>query len=264
MGALCLFRQRLRDPNEGDTDYVGLLRNVLGLQRRSRPLFDGLRPRSPDVGRSSHWFGGVGPDDVRCVLMECVDGMCRCPLLRWYLDIISFLFRRRWLIGSAAYLSNPEQTVMRSLTSLHHLWFLPAAMMALSAGKSRLFRSAFPLAMGIGVLSMVYGRVCVPKFVWFPLTEAVKQRLDRESTGCTVSDRESGPSFHCMVDGDCYLEYLNVNCGHEFFPEVSVGILHSFNEQPFYIYLPVVGSILIAMSSAPFALLQSVSDKYLL
>ena len=54
----------------------------------------------------------------------------------------------------------------------------------------------------------------------------------------SVQQKLSGKNDHgVMVDGDHYLDYLNVNYGHEFYPGIKIGILHSCNKQPGYIYV---------------------------
>lgn len=43
----------------------------------------------------------------------------------WYIDILGFSLVRRWPIGVAKYLTWPETTWARILSSTHHIWFLP-------------------------------------------------------------------------------------------------------------------------------------------
>ncbi len=49
----------------------------------------------------------------------------------WYLDILSFLLRKKWLVGVASYLSWPETTMLKRITTMHHLWFLPLGLYTL-------------------------------------------------------------------------------------------------------------------------------------
>eukprot|EP01084_Bolivina_argentea_P206922 353153_1 len=207
-------------------------------------------------------FSAIGCILGRPLLIGISIGLVGLDQTIWYMDICSFLLRRKYLIGAAGYLSNPEQTFLRSITSLHHLWFLPVTMSCLYIGKSYLHKHSFPLSMFIGFLSMIYGRICIPKLIWCPLTKAVKQRIDR--IGKSNKTKHTG-SFNCMVDynNEYYLEYFNVNCGHEFYPTVSIGFLHTMNSSPIYVYLPIIAALLTGFSYVPFYLMTKVSDKYL-
>eukprot|EP00923_Selenidium_pygospionis_P022153 GHVN01038320.1.p1 GENE.GHVN01038320.1~~GHVN01038320.1.p1 ORF type:complete len:311 (+),score=1.53 GHVN01038320.1:47-979(+) len=43
----------------------------------------------------------------------------------WYLDVICYLMRGKFLLGVAQYLTWPETSMVKKFTSTHHLWFLP-------------------------------------------------------------------------------------------------------------------------------------------
>eukprot|EP01083_Nonionella_stella_P005646 16324_1 len=173
----------------------------------------------------------------------------------WYMDIVSLLLRRKYLIGAAAYLSNPEQTLLRSITSLHHLWFIPFALYTLYRGESYLHNYSLPISMLLGTLSMLYARVMTPKYVWMPT-------LKREKEIEAHKSHHSIPNILDTKNGH-YLEYLNINCGHEFYPGVPLRILHFCNASPVYIYLPITASLLTLTSCVPFVLMKKCSDKYL-
>merc|ERR1712154_516681 len=128
--------------------------------------------------------------------------------------------------------------------------FLPVALQSLSAGGSGIPRRSFTLAATLAAMSMAYGRYCSPKWIWCPMTDSVRRKIEKV------------PNHGLVVDGDYYLEYMNINCGHEFFPTVNVGLLHSCNQQPGFIYLPVIHMMLMGASYGPFLLMQKYSDMY--
>ena len=94
------------------------------------------------------------------------------------------------------------------------------------------------------------------------MTDSVKRKVLRLRAE-RVSNDEMGEQKEFILDKEHFLEYFNVNCGHEFFPTVNVEFIHFFNEQPGYIYIPAVAAMMTALSYCPFAILQKLSDKYL-
>eukprot|EP00483_Globobulimina_turgida_P010918 UN10939 len=132
-------------------------------------------------------------------------------------------------------------------------------MYTLFIGKSYLNKYAFPLAMFLGALSMIYARFFTPKFVWIPLTKVVQQRMERMKE----KKKSHHSTFHCLVDKDYYLEYMNINCSHEFYPTVPIPFMHYCNKSPAYIYLPITFALLTFGSYLPFFLMTKVSQKYL-
>ena len=60
----------------------------------------------------------------------CLVAICLDQTL-WYLDVLSYLVRRKWLIGVASYLVWPDTTYLKIFTTLHHLWFLPLGLFTL-------------------------------------------------------------------------------------------------------------------------------------
>lgn len=43
----------------------------------------------------------------------------------WYIDVLVFIFTRKWIIGVAKYLTWKETPIFKKLTCTHHLWFEP-------------------------------------------------------------------------------------------------------------------------------------------
>ena len=43
----------------------------------------------------------------------------------WYVDLIGYVFTKKFVIGVAKYITWPETTKLRLMTSSHHLWFIP-------------------------------------------------------------------------------------------------------------------------------------------
>lgn len=60
----------------------------------------------------------------------CLVAICLDQTL-WYLDVLSYILRRKWLIGVASYLVWPDTTYLKIFTTLHHLWFLPLGLFTL-------------------------------------------------------------------------------------------------------------------------------------
>lgn len=60
----------------------------------------------------------------------CLVAICFDQTL-WYLDVGSYLLRGKWLVGVASYLVWPDTTILKKLTTLHHLWFLPLGLFTL-------------------------------------------------------------------------------------------------------------------------------------
>ena len=46
----------------------------------------------------------------------------------WYVDCISYLIIKKWIIGVGTYLTKPETTVVRFITAWHHIWFIPVCL----------------------------------------------------------------------------------------------------------------------------------------
>ena len=171
--------------------------------------------------------------------------------LIWHFDILSYFLFRKCIIGAAGYLFFKEMGYIRIITSLHHLWFIWFCLNCLKNGKSYLINGSFKISMFIGVLSMIFARATTPKCCWFPIPQNKKKDLLHSSSNIIDKDKH------------LYLEYLNINCGYEFYPTVNISILHYFNNLPSYLYIPVIASFLTVLSYLPHKLLKIYSDKYL-
>ena len=150
---------------------------------------------------------------------------------------------------AAGHLFLKEMGYIRIITSLHHLWFIWFCLNILKNGRS-FSEWFFKISMFIGVLSMIFARATTPKCCWFPIPENKRKDLFNSSN---IIDKEN----------NLYLEYLNINCGYEFYPTINIPILHYANKLPSYLYIPVIASCLIVFSYFPHNLLKIYSDKYL-
>lgn len=112
--------------------------------------------------------------------------------LCWYVDCISYLFTRRFVIGAAKYLTWPTISFARKVTSFHHLWFFPVCFYTL----------------GFHLPAYSWHVSCV-----FTLTGLVYCRF---FTPLSASD---GVQIH----------YLNINGAYEFWKDVPIALLHRWN-----------------------------------
>lgn len=46
----------------------------------------------------------------------------------WYIDVIGYIFFKKFYIGVAAFLKWPDTPFIKKITTTHHVWFIPLAL----------------------------------------------------------------------------------------------------------------------------------------
>lgn len=46
----------------------------------------------------------------------------------WYIDVIGYIFFKKFYIGVAAFLKWPDTPFIKKITTTHHIWFIPLAL----------------------------------------------------------------------------------------------------------------------------------------
>ncbi len=162
------------------------------------------------------------------VLAVSLDQLC------WYIDVIGYVVKGRWgwPVGVSGYLNDPDQqTLVRYLTSWHHLWFIPLGMWLLSGGVGGFTWHAIFIACTVTGVLLVYCRLTTQ--LWFALQQE---------------------------DGSHIIIYKNLNLSHGFWRDVKLPIMHRFNDAPAYVLLPWIfftGNL--CLHTPPFLLLLAIS-----
>ncbi len=55
----------------------------------------------------------------------------------WYIDVIGYVFVKKFIIGVAAFLKWPATPLIKKLTTSHHVWFIPLALAILKVNKNK-------------------------------------------------------------------------------------------------------------------------------
>lgn len=77
-----------------------------------------------------------------------------------YLDLIGLFFLKKYPIGVAKYLSWPETTSLRKMTSFHHIWFIPLLLYILK--KRKLSKKAYKISLLVMSICVILGRISTP------------------------------------------------------------------------------------------------------
>jgi hypothetical protein len=152
-----------------------------------------------------------------------VAGVC-CDQLMWYIDCLSYAVTGKFKVGVAKYLVWPETTWSKRYLCTHHLWFMPLALWALG----------WHLPVYSFFLSCIF-------------TSA--------STGiCRFTTPKMWKDIYNKHE-----HYLNINCGFEFWRDVKISILHTFNSSHPLIYLPYMMVLInCSLNGPPYLLLNAV------
>lgn len=148
----------------------------------------------------------------------------------WYVDVVGRVLKGRWgtPVGVSSYLNYPEnRTLIRLITTWHHLFFLPLCMWTLRHHGGLKF-SAWVLSAAITSAIVIVARAFIPKWV-------------------TIAPGQP-PA------------YLNVNLSFEFWKDVKIGLLHLFDNRHPLLYLPyfiLFGNIFL--NGPPYLLLAGLS-----
>lgn len=95
----------------------------------------------------------------------------------WYVDLLCFLVFKKFPIGVAKYITWPETTKMRLMTSTHHLWFIPLLIIMIKNDKSFPLKNHFKSFM-ITILWTLCGRLLVPKTIIMPNKEEIYMNVN--------------------------------------------------------------------------------------
>lgn len=148
-------------------------------------------------------------------------GMSACIVsgdqLCWYIDVVAYFLIRKCPIGVIKYLFYPEnRSIPKRLFAAHHLWFLPLCLWHLKQLGGMPPKSFLGSALLTSFLA-AYCRLSTP-------FETKNQNQDKHRI------------------------YLNINGAYEFWRDISIPILHSFDHAHPLIYLPflsIVGNLLV-------------------
>ena len=143
----------------------------------------------------------------------------------WYVDIAGFAVNRKFPIGVAKYMTWPETSNMRRLTSTHHLWFMPLIQYTL--GKKVISYESFSFVL-INILVLeIIGRTTIGREV-------------------KLSDKNS--------------VYMNLNLSYELWKDVKIKFLEVFSKQPFFVYMPVLFVIWGGLSFICFHVIRGIQQ----
>ena len=53
----------------------------------------------------------------------------------WYIDVLGYIFMKKFFIGVAAFLKWPGTPFIKKMTTSHHIWFIPLALAILKVKK---------------------------------------------------------------------------------------------------------------------------------
>ena len=205
---------------------------------------------------------GIGCINGRPFLISISIGVVCLDQLTWYFDIIFYLILNKWIIGVAKYITNPEQSLIMNLTSFHHLWFIPYCLLSLYMGNSYIKYSSFICSMLMASIATLLGRILTPKYIWMVLTPKTKKLIQYKYNE-SIKNGKQPKIIHIKPDNSKYLEYMNVNCGHEFFKDIKLNFFHFCNDKPWYIYIIWITFICTILSYIPFICLYSFFNTYL-
>lgn len=132
----------------------------------------------------------------------------------WYLDFFTYLATGRFPLGVAKYITWPSTSFIRKATTTHHIWFLPATLLAVRAlsarsGTNPFGRAALGLFVALIAVLVVVCRAMVPMHV-------------TRSNG-------SGEAV-----------YLNLNLTYECWRDVPVRFLHATDGRHPALHLPLL------------------------
>jgi len=171
--------------------------------------------------------------------------------LLWYVECLVYLLLGKFPFGVASYMVWPQTSLVRKITTLHHLWFLPFGLYCLSPASFN--PVSFLSAMCLNIYLVIAARLFTPCNLWFPITDA------------KVALKSEGKEKHSILDesGKYYMDYLNINCGFEFWSDVPIKILHLCNGKSPWLYVPYMSCCMNALQLLPFGILCFLSKKFL-
>eukprot|EP01015_Nassula_variabilis_P027832 TRINITY_DN5750_c0_g1_i4.p1 TRINITY_DN5750_c0_g1~~TRINITY_DN5750_c0_g1_i4.p1 ORF type:complete len:236 (-),score=17.78 TRINITY_DN5750_c0_g1_i4:67-774(-) len=121
----------------------------------------------------------------------------------WYIDILGYLFTKKFPIGVAKYLTWEGQPFIKKVFSMHHIWFIPLLLKILK-NSGGLSNSSFLMSVKLSLLLSVIARLTTPKMI-------------KSSHGET---------------------YLNINLSWECWKDIKLKFLHLCNDMPMYMTVP--------------------------
>jgi hypothetical protein len=82
----------------------------------------------------------------------------------WYVDLLGYLLTKKFFIGVATYITWPEVSKFKLLTTTHHLWFIPLNLWILkntTGLNADHFKSSMCFTIGLSILA----RLLTPKTI---------------------------------------------------------------------------------------------------
>lgn len=130
--------------------------------------------------------------------------------LLWYVDLVGYLIKKKFIIGVAKYIIWPETTRLRLMTTFHHVWYIPLVLWLTSPSVSQ-----------CGLNIEVYLLCCVMSFAL--------AFIGKISTPKEVIVTGHGHGSHHKKDDDekegTRRVYLNLNLSWELWKDVKSGFL---------------------------------------
>lgn len=115
----------------------------------------------------------------------------------WYIDILGFLLTKKFPIGVAKYITWPETTKLKLLTSTHHIWFLPLVVAMCCKSMKKYPKEIYYFAYLISLHMTAIPRLTTPKTLNIPET---KEEV-----------------------------YMNIMCTYELWKDVKNGLFSAFD-----------------------------------
>lgn len=184
-------------------------------------------------------------------------------------DIICYLLFKVCPLGAAQYLFSGDQTFIRNLTSLHHLWFLPYGMMILKMNNKKYHEKSWQVSMIVGSLLILFGRFLAPKYIWFPISKGnskdIANTLGIIFKKMKSSERLAPDEEFVKVNEQSthYLALCNINCSHQFDPNIKIPFFHLMDGKPFVWYFPYMVLVSGLLNCLPSLVLIQISKKFI-
>lgn len=155
------------------------------------------------------------------LIYECIAKKPFLSIIR-NLDVLCYYTLGFFPFGTASYVAWPETSYIELITTLHHVWYLPL-LFAVLRGNGSLPWSTFLNSYIASPILLVLARILTPK----------------------------------MHDG----MYLNVNMAHEWWKDVDIEFLHSFNNSSFIVYLIFMVFVCNLLNGIAFVVWKLIYDK---
>jgi hypothetical protein len=165
----------------------------------------------------------------------------------WYVECTIWLFTRKFPLGVASYITWPEVGLVRKITTMHHLWFLPFGFYCLRG--AHYHEHAWLHGSSLATLLVLLARLVTPCYSWLPMTPEKK----------AIFEAHEAHKPGLSADGKWYLEYLNINLAFVFWVSIKIPLFHLCDEYPAFIYVPYMSLVMSACNYLPSLLMRFIS-----